>query len=31
MNGIGIFPPPGRGRGPLEEWEGANGGHSLSD
>ena len=25
LGGIGIFPPPGRGRGPLEEWEGANG------
>ena len=30
MDGIGIFPPPGRGRGPLEEWEGVNGIISLS-
>ena len=29
MAGIGIFPPPGRGRGPLGEWEGANGGRGL--
>ena len=30
MAGIGIFPPPGRGRGPLVEWEGANGGFRLT-
>ena len=30
IDGIGIFPPPGRGRGPLEKWEGANGVNSLS-
>ena len=29
-DGIDIFPPPGRGRGPLEEWEGVNGIISLS-
>ena len=28
---IGIFPPPGRGRGPLAEWEGADGRHCLSE
>ncbi len=27
MHGIGILPPPARGRDPLEEWEGANGMH----
>ena len=31
LGGIGIFPPPGRGRGPLEEWEGANGALCQSD
>ena len=31
LGGIGIFPPPGRGRGPLEEWEGANGAHCHPD
>ena len=30
IDGIGIFPPPGWGRGPLEKWEGANGVNSLS-
>ena len=29
-DGIDIFPPPGRGRGPLKEWEGVNGIISLS-
>ena len=31
MSVIGIFPPPGRGRGPLAEWEGADGRHCLSE
>ena len=30
LDAIGIFPPPGRGRGPAC-WEGANGVHCLSD
>ena len=30
IDGIGIFPPPGRERGPLEKWEGANEVNSLS-
>ncbi len=25
IDGDGILPPPARGRGPLEEWEGAIG------
>ena len=28
---IGLLPPPARGRGPLAEWEGADGRHCLSE